>query len=103
VAIQEQTSKAIVSGFETWINEATRAASGELDFGAWWRSNYSYWQVAWIEATRELYAAELGTSDRFLCIGLFEKRDVIQIMRLWHDGDNLGMLVQRLTGQPIGE
>lgn len=101
--MQDMTARTIGSGYETWIDEATRAASNELDLGAWWHSNGTYWHVAWIEATGELYAAELGGTDRFVIIGRFEKKDMLQLMRQWHNGNDLGGLIQRLTQQPFAE
>lgn len=99
--MQESITSPIGFGYETWINQGTRAGSSVLDFGTWWHSNDAYWQVAWIEATRELYAAERGGTDRFLIIGHFERKDMLQLMRQWHDGNDLGGLIQRLTQQPV--
>lgn len=85
----------IRSGFETWRNEPTRVRSNEISHGAWWRIRGAYWHVCWIEDTSEVYAAELGRSDRFVFLGTFAKKDINALMRVWFDGDNLELLIQK--------
>jgi hypothetical protein len=87
----------VVSGYEAWINEPARAASGEVSFGAWWRSDGAYWNVLWIEDTGELCAVELGETDRFVFMGNFLKKEINETMRRWFDGDNLTLLIQRFS------
>ena len=91
----------IKSGYDVWMHESRRAESTEVHYGAWWTMNGTHWRVSWIEGTGELYAMELGASDRFILIGKFEtKKEIQQKMRGWFDGDDLAALVQRLTPKP---
>jgi hypothetical protein len=52
--------------------------------------------MAWIEATNELYAEELGRSDRFIVLGELDRAEVQALLRHWYDGDNLQVFLQRL-------
>ncbi len=87
------------TGYEIWIQEASRAKSRELEFGAWWVMEGTHWRVAWIEDTGELYAAEQAT-DRFLLLGHFTRRDIHTRMRAWFSGDDLNALIQHLQAKP---
>ncbi len=89
----------IRSGYETWIKNPSRAASSEIHHGAWWRTAGAYWRVSWLEATNEFYAAELGSTDRFVFLGNFEKKDIAALMRGWFDGDNLSLLIQKCVAR----
>jgi len=91
----EVISGEIMSGFRAWRSDPARAG-GELEFGAWWRLEEVYWRMAWIEATQELYAAKLAAGDRFIVLGQFAKKEVVELLRKWYDGDNLQAFVQRL-------
>jgi hypothetical protein len=87
----------ITSGYSTWIRQPLREKSGEVNFGAWWELEGARWRVSWIEATGELYAAEVGVTDRFVVLGRFEnKKDINQKMQHWFEGGNLDALIQRL-------
>src|SRR5581483_8127983 len=94
---QDRLRGTIRSGYKTWMMEPSRASSNEVKHGAWWRTDGAYWRVSWIEATNEFYAAELGKTDRFVFLGNFEKKDIDALMRLWFDGDNLGLLIQKCS------
>ena len=86
----------IAKGYEAWSHERHRAAGAGINFGDWWRMEQSYWRMAWIEATEELYAEELGRSDRFVLLGRLDRKEVLALLRNWYDGDNLQVLLQRL-------
>ncbi|MCL4489973.1 MAG: hypothetical protein M1570_17860 [Chloroflexi bacterium] len=74
-----------------------RSESRQVPFGAYWKMQGTCWRVSWIERTGELYAAELGPSDRFLLLGQFStRREISNLMHHWFEGDNLGVLIQRL-------
>ncbi len=88
-------------GYEAWIQETNRAASRELEFGAWWVMDGTHWRVAWIENTGELYAAEQA-SDRVLVLGHFARRDIHNRMREWFNGDDLSALIQHLKPKRAG-
>jgi hypothetical protein len=91
----------IRSGYDLWMRDARRANSNQVNYGAWWTLNGTHWRVSWIEGTGELYAMEVGATDRFILIGEFEtKKDIQQKMRGWFDGDNLRALIQRLVSPP---
>lgn len=96
MTITNQVGRGMIrSGFETWRNEPARVDSSEISHGAWWRSGGAYWHVCWIEETSEVYAAELGSTDRFVLLGTFAKKDINALMRVWFDGDNLELLIQK--------
>ncbi len=86
-------------GYETWIQEPSRATSRELEFGAWWVMEGTHWRVAWIEDTGELDAADPNT-DRVLVLGHFARRDIHNRMRAWFNGDDLQALIQHLQRKP---
>lgn len=87
----------IALGYEAWINQPDRAASAELKLGDWWRMEQSYWRMAWIEETGELYAEELGPLDRFVLLKRLDRKEVLDLMRRWYDGDNLSAFLVRLN------
>lgn len=88
--------KAVSSGFNAWRQDSQRSGSAQVDFGAWWEMGGSNWRVAWIQNTGELYAAELGLSDRFLLLGKFAtKKEVNQTMQRWNEGADLAALLRR--------
>jgi hypothetical protein len=87
-------------GYHAWIEQNERAASKKVDFGIWWRWNTTFWRVAWIEATNELYAAERQPSDRFVLVTLLDKKEVTELMRKWFEGNDLQGLFQKCKRAP---
>ena len=77
--------------YKNWIEELTRAKSGEVDFGVNWtlngRAAYSraelegnreqLWRVSWIENTGELYAVEAGPG-RFVLLAKLDIREEVE-------------------------
>ncbi len=94
------TTGKIVSGYRAWMQENKRAASNVLEFGAWWRLDTTYWRVAWIETTSELYAAEQKPSDRYIVLTWLDKKEVNELMKKWFDGNNLSALLHRFAPEP---
>jgi hypothetical protein len=85
----------IATGYTVWSRDSQRAASKKLEFGNWWRLDATFWQVTWLEATGELYAVEGKPSDRYIVLCRLEKKEVIQVMKNWFDGNELGGLFRR--------
>jgi hypothetical protein len=98
--MSENMERVISPGYKAWMGETARAASKELQFGTWWRLDATYWRVAWLEATGELYAVERGTNDHFVVIRCLEKKEISALMRNWYDGDDLNALLQRCAPRP---
>lgn len=97
---QISNSNKIALGYAEWIEQTKRAASKKVEFGAWWRLDATYWRVAWIEDTGELYAAERKPSDRFVVLSHLGKKEVNDLMHKWFDGDNLRALFGRFGQDP---
>lgn len=93
--IQESNKRKIGAGFAAWLRAKDRADSKMIEFGKWWRLDASYWRVAWLEATNELYAVELGEMDRYVLLTRLAKKEVNELMKNWFDGDNLEALLHR--------
>jgi hypothetical protein len=56
-----------------FLADPRRRRSAEVDFGVRWRNLAGPglpWRVAWVEATGELYAAELGPGGPRRCVVL---------------------------------
>ena len=99
--VKQSNNHKISAGFAGWMQAEHRAASKEIEFGKWWRLDDSYWRVAWLEATNELYAVEAGKSDRFILLARLERKDVHTLMKNWFDGDNLSALLHRFGLAPL--
>ena len=97
---QISNTNEIALGYTAWMEQTERAASKKIEFGTWWRLDVTYWRVAWIEATGELYAAERKPSDRFVVLSNLEKKQVNDLMHKWFDGDNLRALFGRFNLDP---
>lgn len=93
--IQEPRNRKISAGFAAWMQAKHRADSKKIEFGKWWRLETTYWRVSWLEATNELYAVELGETDRFVLLTRLDKKEVNELMKKWFDGDNLNVLLNR--------
>jgi hypothetical protein len=93
--IQESNKRKICAGFPVWLRAKDRTESKKIEFGKWWRLGTSYWRVAWIEATNELYAVELGETGRYVLLTRLDKKEVNEFMKKWFDGDNLEALFHR--------
>lgn len=98
--IHESNKRKISAGFDAWLRAKDRAESKKIEFGKWWRLDASYWRVAWIEATNELYAVELGATDRYVLLTRLDKKEVNEFMKKWFDGDNLEALLHRFGIAP---
>jgi hypothetical protein len=63
-----------------------RSRSGEADYGVWWWEGHrgGPWRVSYVDATRELYAVELGGDwprpgeKRLRILGTFRDRDHVE-------------------------
>lgn len=77
----------VKEGYRGWISEPERARSPELDFGVRWRltpqTDFPLWRVSWIEATGELYTADI-MGDRYILLGRHDTRESVeQAMAGW--------------------
>lgn len=98
--IPKSNQHKISAGYAAWMQAPRRADSKKIEFGKWWRLDASYWQVAWLEATNELYAMEVGKTDRFVLLTRLDKKEVNEFMKQWFDGDNLEALLHRFGIAP---
>jgi hypothetical protein len=87
----------VTGGFAEWMQAEQRAGSKAIEFGEWWRLGVTRWRVRWLETTTELYAVEVGKSDRFILLTCLSKKEMNDLRKTWMDGDSLSGLLQRVA------